>query len=68
MFRRPRVITKVGSPIDVRALVANESAAEPTVEQVREAADVVMERLIDLVEELRGQTAPHPAGAPRAGD
>ena len=68
MIRRPRVITKVGSPIDVRALVANDSAAEPTVEQVREAADVVMERLIDLVEELRGQTAPHPTGAPRAGD
>lgn len=60
---RPHVLTAVGDPIDVRSMVA--SWDEPDAEQVRQATDRVMERLIDLVEELRGEVAPNPAGAGR---
>ncbi len=62
---RPRVDVEVGGPIDVRALMSIGPDTEPTPEEVRLAADMVMGRLIDLVEELRGEQAPHPHGSPR---
>jgi 1-acyl-sn-glycerol-3-phosphate acyltransferase len=68
IIRRPKVRTRVGAPIDVRALVELAPEAEATSDQVRIAADIVMERLIDLVEELRGEIAPDPIGVPRAAD
>lgn len=58
---RPRVATAVGAPIDVRALLRGEE----TPDEVRRIADVVMARLIDLVEELRGETAPAEHGVER---
>ena len=62
---RPRVHVEVGRPIDVRALMSIGPSTEPTPEEVRLAADLVMGRLIDLVEELRDEEAPHPHGSPR---
>jgi 1-acyl-sn-glycerol-3-phosphate acyltransferase len=55
---RPRVATAVGEPIDVRALLHGPE----TPEEVRRLTDVVMARLIDLVEELRGELAPAESG------
>ena len=68
VVRRPKVATKVGTPINVRSLLGLAPAAEATMDQVRHAADLVMERLIDLVEELRGETAPHATGVPAVDD
>jgi len=68
IVRRPKVTTRVGAPIDVRALMHVGPTTEPTPEEVRHAADLVMGRLVDLVETLRGEEAPHPHGAPRADD
>lgn len=65
---RPRVDVHVGRPIDVRALMSIGPATEPTAEEVRLAADMVMAKLIDLVEELREEEAPHPHGVPRASE
>ncbi len=56
---RPRVHSAVGVPIDVGALLPGEA----TPDQVRRVTDFVMEQLIDLVEHLRGETAPSPTGA-----
>jgi len=56
---RPEVLTAIGDPIDVRALAAT---TEPTPAQVRELADHVMGRIVDLVAGLRGELAPHPNG------
>jgi hypothetical protein len=39
---------------------------EPTTEEIRLAADLVMGRLVALVSELRGEAAPHPHGVPRS--
>jgi 1-acyl-sn-glycerol-3-phosphate acyltransferase len=61
---RPRVVSRVGAPIDVRSLVVG----EPSPEEVRRVTDVVMANLIDLVEELRGQLAPADSGVERAPD
>ncbi len=58
MVMRPRVETAVGDPIDVSALVDDPDDAV----MVRRATDVVMTALIDLVEELRNEVAPEPAG------
>ena len=58
---RPRVATAVGEPIDVRALLRGEE----TPDEVRRVTDVVMARLIDLVEELRGELAPAESGVER---
>lgn len=55
---RPRVATAVGDPIDVGALLQG----EPTPAEIRRLTDVVMERLVDLVEQLRGELAPAGAG------
>jgi 1-acyl-sn-glycerol-3-phosphate acyltransferase len=68
IIRRPKVRTRVGAPLDVRALIDLPEGAEASPDQVRAAADIVMERLIDLVEELRGEVAPDPIGVPRTGD
>ena len=65
VIRRPKVTTKVGSPIDVRELMRIDATTEPTPDEVRIAADLVMGELVDLVEDLRGEVAPHPQGAPR---
>ncbi len=65
VIRRPKVTTRVGTPIDVRSLMQIGPSTEPTADEVRIAADLVMGRLVDLVEELRGEVAPHPQGAPR---
>jgi 1-acyl-sn-glycerol-3-phosphate acyltransferase len=60
----PRVEVAVGVPIDVRALTGGREDEAA----VRAAADAVMGRLIDLLEDLRGQVAAHEHGVPRADD
>ena len=64
IVRRPKVATLVGDPIDVRSLPDIPPVGEASAESVRGAADVVMGRLIDLIEELRGEIAEHPRGVP----
>jgi 1-acyl-sn-glycerol-3-phosphate acyltransferase len=61
---RPKVETAIGDPIDVRALLVGEE----TQEEVRRLTDLVMSKLIDLVESLRGEQAPDPAGVARSPD
>ena len=68
VVRRPRVTARVGAPIDVRALMHVGPTTEPTNDEIRVASDLVMGHLVDLVEELRGEQAPHPQGAPRIDD
>lgn len=68
VIRRPKVTTKVGAAIDVRDLMRIGPTTEPTNDEIRVASDLVMGRLVDLVEELRGEDAPHPQGAPRVDD
>ncbi|MCU1358721.1 MAG: 1-acyl-sn-glycerol-3-phosphate acyltransferase [Ilumatobacteraceae bacterium] len=68
LIRRPKVSTKVGAPIDVRRLMNIGPAVQPTNDEVRHAADLVMRQLVDLVEDLRGETAPDPIGVPRTAD
>ncbi len=65
VIRRPKVTTSVGAPIDVRALMQIGPETEPTNEEIRIAADLVMGRLVDLIEALRGEVAPHPYGERR---
>jgi 1-acyl-sn-glycerol-3-phosphate acyltransferase len=64
-FRRPKVHTAVGAPIDVRRLMHIGPSTEPTADEVRHATDLVMAQLVALVAELRGEKAEHPIGAPR---
>jgi 1-acyl-sn-glycerol-3-phosphate acyltransferase len=61
---RPKVETKVGEPIDVCSMVEG----EPTPDEVRRLTDVVMAKLIDLIEELRGEQAPADSGVERVAD
>ena len=61
---RPKVATAIGEPIDVRALLDGPE----TPDEIRRVTDVVWSRLIDLVEQLRGQEAPHDAGVELAAD
>jgi 1-acyl-sn-glycerol-3-phosphate acyltransferase len=68
VVRRPKVHTRIGASINVRAMIGLAEGEEPTQDQVRQAADKVHERLIDLVEELRGETAPDPFGVIRMPD
>jgi 1-acyl-sn-glycerol-3-phosphate acyltransferase len=68
LVRRPKVSIKVGAAIDIRMLMNIGPAVEPTNDEVRHAADQVMRLLVDLVEHLRGETAPDPIGVPRAPD
>jgi hypothetical protein len=58
------VRTKVGEAIDVRALMRIGADVEPTTDEIRVAADEVMRALVRLVEDLRGETSPHPHGVP----
>ena len=62
----PEVKVLVGEPIVVRSLVGGDEAVDEAT--VRRASDVVMGRLIDLVEELRGTAALHEFGVPRVED
>jgi 1-acyl-sn-glycerol-3-phosphate acyltransferase len=66
--RRPKVDTLVGAPIDVRTLMNIGPATEPTVDEVRLGADLVMARLVSVVAQLRGQRAPDPRGVERVAD
>jgi 1-acyl-sn-glycerol-3-phosphate acyltransferase len=68
LIKRPKVATRVGAPIDVRKLMNIGPTTEPTNDEVRHAADLVMSRLVDLIEQLRGETAPDPLGVPRTVD
>ena len=68
VIRRPKVNTRVGEPIDVRALMHIGPSTEPTVEEVRLAADQVMGRLVTVVAELRGERPREPHGVPRSPD
>jgi 1-acyl-sn-glycerol-3-phosphate acyltransferase len=61
---RPKVLTAVGEPIDVRSL----AKGEVTPDEVRRLTDVVMTQLVDLVESLRGQEAPAGSGVERTPD
>lgn len=63
---RPKVHVRVGAPIDVRALMNISPSTEPTQAEVRLAADAVMDSLVRLVAELRGEQAPSGAGRARA--
>lgn len=68
LVRKPTVHTRVGRPIDVHALMHIDRSTVPTNDEVRHAADLVMGELVDLVEELRGEDAPHPHGVERVAD
>lgn len=68
IIRRPKVSIRVGAPIEIRSLMNIGPQIEPTNDEVRHAADLVMRQLVDLVEDLRGQTAPDPHGVPRTAD
>lgn len=61
---RPKVHTAVGAPIDVRAMLRGDE----TPDEIRRLTDEVMTRLIDLVEQLRGERAPAGSGVERAPD
>jgi 1-acyl-sn-glycerol-3-phosphate acyltransferase len=63
--RRPKVRMKIGAPIDVGRWLGLPLGAQATAEQLRAATDEVMRRLVDLVEELRGEDAPDPIGVVR---
>lgn len=68
LVRRPKVDTRVGAPIDVRQLMNIGPATEPTQNEVRLAADLVMRRLVAVVSDVRGEHAPDPHGVPRTQD
>jgi 1-acyl-sn-glycerol-3-phosphate acyltransferase len=68
LVRRPKVDTRVGESIDVRRLMNIGPSTEPTADEVRLAADLVMSRLVAVVAELRGERAPDPHGIPRTAD
>ena len=61
---RPKVATAVGEPIDVRAMLEGPE----TPDEIRRVTDVVWSRLIDLVEQLRGEAAPAESGVERVDD
>ncbi len=55
LILRPKVLVEVGRPIDVRALAGPDPVSP---ERVREVADEVMDRLVDLVALARNEPAP----------
>lgn len=59
LILRPEVLTEVGDPINVRALL---EGAETDPVEIRRLADQVMSQVVKLVEELRGEIAPSPHG------
>jgi 1-acyl-sn-glycerol-3-phosphate acyltransferase len=68
VIRRPKVTTRIGAPIDIRTLMNIGPDTEPTNDEVRLAADLVMGRLVSVVAQLRGEQAPDPHGVPRTAD
>ena len=68
VIRRPKVNTRVGQPIDIRTLMNIGPTTEPTVDEVRLAADLVMGRLVAVVAEVRGERPLEPHGVPRSPD
>ena len=64
----PKVETRIGEPIDIRELMNIGPSTEPTNEEVRLAADLVMGRLVAVVADLRGEPAPAPHGVERVPD
>jgi 1-acyl-sn-glycerol-3-phosphate acyltransferase len=66
VVRRPKVRTRVGRPIDVRQLMNIGAGTQPTNDEIRHAADLVMGRLVQLVAELRGEAPPDPIGVARS--
>jgi 1-acyl-sn-glycerol-3-phosphate acyltransferase len=68
VVRRPKVTTRVGAPINVRELMNIGEHVEPTADEVRIGADLVMAELVALVADLRGEVAPDPLGVPRGLD
>lgn len=61
-LRRPRILVKLGEPIDLRVLLGVSAAADATPAQLRAGADAVMAVLVEMVAELRGETPPPRAG------
>jgi len=59
---RPKVLTAVGRPIDIRSLTL---AADPDPDEVRRLSDEMMRQVVGLIEELRQQAAPDPIGVER---
>jgi 1-acyl-sn-glycerol-3-phosphate acyltransferase len=59
---RPRVDVRLGAPLDLRALLGLDAAAEATGEQLRAGADAVMDALVAELARLRGEPAPDWAG------
>jgi 1-acyl-sn-glycerol-3-phosphate acyltransferase len=68
LVRRPKVNARVGAPIDIRALMNIGPTTEPTNDEVRLAADLVMARLVSVVADLRGERPPNPQGVPQPTD
>lgn len=60
LILRPKVLVEVGQPVDVRALAGPDPVSP---ERVREVADEVMDRLVDLVALARNEPAPPRATA-----
>lgn len=59
---RPRVDVRLGAPLDLRALLGLERAADASAAQLRAGADLVMAALVAELEVLRGEPAPPHAG------
>lgn len=68
LVRRPTVATRVGDPINIREVMHVGPAAEPTADEVRIAADLVMAQLVELVADLRGEVPPERLGVPVTAD
>ena len=63
VIRRPKVATRVGAPIDIRQLMNIGPTTQPTNDEVRHAADLVMGRLVDLIEDAARRDRARPASA-----
>ncbi len=61
-LRRPRIKVAVGPPIDLRAALGVSTSRGATSAQLREGADLVMDRICALLEDLTGQRRPPHAG------
>ncbi len=59
---RPRVDVRLGAPIDLRALLGVDRAADATAVQLRAGAGAVMDALVAELVVLRGEPAPPHAG------
>lgn len=59
---RPRVDVRIGAPLDLRAMLGVDRAADATAEQLRRGAELVMDALVAELVVLRGEPAPPHAG------